>query len=164
VDSGFNGKIKHMAGLERFGISIPSDLLKRFDQLLEKKGYQNRSEAIRDLLRDFLITEEAQTTSGKGLGTVTLVYDHSVTNLAERLTELQHDHHHNIVSSLHVHLNEELCMEVIVLEGAFKKVKHIADQLISMKGVMHGKLVFSSTNVSSSSSKAAAKPRHSIHD
>jgi CopG family transcriptional regulator, nickel-responsive regulator len=153
-----------MAALERFGISMPSDLLKRFDELLDKKGYQNRSEAVRDLLRDFLIAEEAQTSTGTGLGTVTLVYDHSVTNLAERLTEHQHDHHQNIVSSLHVHLDEEICMEVIILKGAFKKVKHIADQLISMKGVMHGKLVFTSSNLTSSSSKNNSKPTRHIHD
>jgi CopG family nickel-responsive transcriptional regulator len=152
-----------LADLERFGISIPADLLKKFDSVLKRKGYQNRSEAIRDLLRDFLISEETKGGGGKGLGTVTIVYDHSLANIAERLTELQHHHHQHILSSLHIHLDRDVCMEVIVLEGAFRRVKTIADQLISMKGVVHGKLVFTS-NLASSFSKNSSNPAHHIHD
>lgn len=135
-----------MPELQRFGVSIPGDLLDRFDRLIEKKGYQNRSEALRDLVRDYLVEEEAQKGSGEILGTITLVYDHHVTNLGEKLTELQHENHELILSSLHVHLSKSICMEVIVLQGLFRKVKQISDHLISMKGVHHGKLVFTSKN------------------
>lgn len=135
-----------MSEIQRFGVSIPNDLLERFDRLLVKKGYQNRSEALRDLVRDYLLNEEAQKEKGEVLGTVTLVYDHHVTNLGEKLTEMQHENHESILSSLHVHLNKAICMEVIVLQGLFKKVKQIADHLISLKGVHHGKLVFTSKN------------------
>ena len=135
-----------MPEIQRFGVSISTTLLNRFDRVLEKKGYQNRSEALRDLVRDYLVAEEAQKERGQVLGTVTLVYDHHVTNLADKLTEMQHKQHEAIVSSLHVHLSKTWCMEVIVLKGAFRKVKEIADHLISLKGVQHGKLVFTSRN------------------
>jgi CopG family nickel-responsive transcriptional regulator len=135
-----------MPELQRFGVSIPDNLLKRFDRLLEKKGYQNRSEALRDLVRDYLVAEEAQNEKGQVLGTITLVYDHHVTSLEEKLTEMQHENHEAILSSLHVHLSKAICMEVIVLQGPFRKIKEIADHLISLKGVHHGKLVFTSKN------------------
>lgn len=140
-----------MPEIQRFGVSIPNDLLKRFDRLIEKKGYQNRSEALRDLVRDYLLEDAAQKGGGEILGTITLVYDHHVTNLGEKLTELQHNHHESILSSLHVHLSKSLCMEVIVLQGLFQKVKQIADHLISLKGVFHGKLVFTSKNPAATS-------------
>lgn len=130
--------------VERVGVSIPSDLLQKFDRLVEKKGYENRSKAIRDLVRDSLIAEEAETRTGRGLGSVTLVYDHSVTSLTDKLMELQHEYHEMIVSSLHVHLTRHLCLEVVVLHGMFQRVKEVADHLISLKGVRHGKLIFTS--------------------
>lgn len=131
-----------MAQLQRFGVSIPDELLARFDRVLEKKGYGNRSEALRDLVRDYLVNEEVQKEKGNVLGTVTLIYDHDVTNIAEKINETQHHHHHHIVSCLHVHLTESLCMEVVVVRGPAVKVREIADRLIALKGVQHGKLTY----------------------
>lgn len=131
-----------MSQLQRFGVSIPDELLARFDRVLERKGYGNRSEALRDLVRDYLITEEVQQERGNVLGTVTLIYDHDVTNIADKINETQHHHHHHIVSCLHVHLTESLCMEVVVVRGPAKKVKEIADRLIALRGVQHGKLTY----------------------
>lgn len=131
-----------MAQLQRFGVSIPDELLARFDRVLEKKGYGNRSEALRDLVRDYLVNEEVQKERGNVLGTVTLIYDHDVTNIAEKINETQHHHHHHIVSCLHVHLTESLCMEVVVVRGPAVKVREIADRLIALKGVQHGKLTY----------------------
>ncbi|HEY4491178.1 MAG TPA: nickel-responsive transcriptional regulator NikR [Acidobacteriota bacterium] len=135
-----------MPQVQRFGVSIPTPLLDKFDRLLERKGYQNRSEALRDLVRDYLVTEEAEKQKGIVLGTVTLVYDHDITNLSDRLTELQHKYHAAIVSSLHIHLSRTLCMEVVIVQGRYGKVKEVADHLISLKGVRHGKLVFTPKN------------------
>ena len=136
-----------MPALERIGITIPSDLLRRYDRILDKKGYENRSEAIRDLVRDYLVAEESQTQSGEVIGSITLVYDHSVTSIAEKLTEMQHDRHEIIVSGMHVHLTRELCMEVIVLQGPASRVNETADRLLSLKGVHHGKLVLTSKSI-----------------
>ena len=135
-----------MPQVQRFGVSIPTPLLDKFDRLLERKGYQNRSEALRDLVRDYLVTEEAEKQKGIVLGTVTLVYDHDITNLSDRLTELQHKYHAAIVSSLHIQLSRTLCMEVVIVQGRYGKVKEVADHLISLKGVRHGKLVFTPKN------------------
>jgi CopG family transcriptional regulator, nickel-responsive regulator len=131
-----------MSQLQRFGVSIPDQLLARFDRVLERKGYGNRSEALRDLVRDYLITEEVQQEKGNVLGTVTLIYDHDVTNIADKINETQHHHHHHIVSCLHVHLTESLCMEVVVVRGPARKVKEIAERLIALRGVQHGKLTY----------------------
>jgi CopG family nickel-responsive transcriptional regulator len=131
-----------MAQLQRFGVSIPNELLARFDRVLEKKGYGNRSEALRDLVRDYLVNEEVQKDKANVLGTVTLIYDHDVTNIAEKINETQHHHHHHIVSCLHVHLTESICMEVVVVRGPASKVREIADRLIALKGVQHGKLTY----------------------
>lgn len=131
-----------MAQLQRFGVSIPDELLARFDRVLEKKGYGNRSEALRDLVRDYLVNEEVQKDKGNVLGTVTLIYDHDVTNIADKINETQHHHHQHIVSCLHIHLTESVCMEVVVVRGPAHKVREIADRLTALKGVQHGKLTY----------------------
>jgi CopG family nickel-responsive transcriptional regulator len=129
----------------RFGISIDDTLLERFDLLVEEKGYVNRSEAIRDLIRDALVERTWETGDEETVGTVTLVYDHHVHDLADRLTDLQHDHHDRIVSTLHVHLDHHNCLEVLVVKGEAARIKAIADALIGVKGVKHGKLVMTTT-------------------
>ena len=123
----------------RFGVSIPSRLLRKFDELIEEKGHGNRSEALRDLIRDFLVEAEWEANE-ETIGTVTLVYDHHVRELAEELNSIQHDMGEAIISSLHVHLDHHLCLEVIVVRGRSKEIRRLADRLIGTRGVVHGKL------------------------
>ena len=126
--------------LTRFGISIPNKLLKKFDTLIDEKGYTNRSEAIRDLIRNFLVEEEWGG-AGEVVGSLTLVYDHDIRGVTDKLTEMQHHYHGNIISSMHVHLDEHNCMEVLVIVGSVESVKNIASSLVASRGVKHGKLV-----------------------
>jgi CopG family nickel-responsive transcriptional regulator len=133
-----------MEKVVRFGVSLSSELLKKFDKVIGEKNYTNRSEAIRDLIRDFLVGEEWE--KGKEVvGSLTLLYDHEVRGVDERLTDIQHLHHAHIISSMHVHLDEQNCIEVLVIRGIAEEVKKIADSLISARGVKHGKLVMTST-------------------
>lgn len=134
-----------MADLTRVGISIDARLLDRFDQMIGDKGYVNRSEAIRDLIRNALVDEEWARDDQEIVGTVTLVYDHHTRDLSDKLTEQQHSHHDEIVSALHVHLDAHHCLEVVVVRGKARRVKRLADELIGTKGVKHGKLVTSTT-------------------
>ena len=129
----------------RFGMSIDDKLLESFDRLIEQKGYINRSEAIRDLIRGALVETRWEAGEEETVGTVTLVYDHHVRDLADKLTEQQHSHYDQIISSLHVHLDAHNCLEVLVVRGKARHVKKIADELIGVKGVKHGKLVMSTT-------------------
>lgn len=133
-----------MGDTTRFGISIDSDLLENFDRLLTQKGYQNRSEAIRDLIRGALVEEKMAAGHTEMVGTVTMVYNHHVRDLADKLTEHQHQHHHQVVSALHVHLDAHNCLEVLVLKGRSADIKRIADELLGVKGVKHGKLFMTS--------------------
>ena len=123
-----------MSELSRIGVAIDSSLLKKFDQLIASRGYTNRSEAFRDLIRDELVQESWQRPDSQVVGTVTLVYDHHVRLLNEKLTDFQHAHFHNILSTLHVHLDHDNCLEVLVVKGKAAVVKKIADALISTKG------------------------------
>ena len=129
-----------MSELSRIGVAIPEKLLADFDRLIGKRGYANRSEAFRDLIRNELIGETVAQRGQEVVGTLTLVYDHHVRQLGERLTDIQHEHHHQIVSTLHVHLDHDNCLEVLVLRGRASEVQRIGDQLIAAKGVRHGKL------------------------
>ena len=134
-----------MAELSRIGVAIDTSLLDQFDSLIAKRGYTNRSEAFRDLIRDELVEESWQSPDSNVVGTVTLVYDHHVRLLNERLTDMQHDHHRSILSTLHVHLDHDNCLEVLVLRGRASVVKQIADTLISTKGVKHGRLTITTS-------------------
>jgi CopG family nickel-responsive transcriptional regulator len=134
-----------MAGLTRFGVSIPDSLLGDFDRLIAGKGYQNRSEAIRDLIRDSLVTEEWREGNRKMVGTISLVYSHHTRELSRILTKMQHDHYQTILSTLHIHLDEHNCLEVLVVKGKGEEIKKIGDRLIGTKGVMHGRLSLTST-------------------
>jgi CopG family nickel-responsive transcriptional regulator len=134
-----------MSDLSRIGVAIDTALLEKFDQLISERGYTNRSEAFRDLIRDELIREDWESPDSHVVGTVTLVYDHHVRQLNERLTNMQHDHHHNILSTLHVHLDHDNCLEVLVVKGKSAAVRKIADGLIATKGVKHGRLTITTT-------------------
>jgi CopG family nickel-responsive transcriptional regulator len=129
-----------MSQLSRIGVAIDSDLLEKFDKLISRRGYANRSEAFRDLIRDELIQQHAEKPDAQVVGTVTLVYDHHVRQLGERLTGMQHDHYHQILSTLHVHLDHDNCLEVLIVKGRAADVRRIAGGLIATKGVKHGRL------------------------
>jgi CopG family nickel-responsive transcriptional regulator len=134
-----------MSGLSRIGVAIDTDLLTRFDKLIGGRGYTNRSEAFRDLIRDELVEEAWESPDSQVVGTVTLVYDHHVRMLNEKLTNIQHDFHHAILSTLHVHLDHDNCLEVLVVRGESAKVRKVADVLISTKGVKHGRLTITTS-------------------
>lgn len=133
--------------IERIGISLEQDLLGQFDRLIEEKGYVNRSEAIRDLIRDALVQREW---SGAGaqeerVAVAVLVYDHDSSSLAQKLAHIQHENHRAVVSALHVHMDPHNCLEVLVLRGAGDQVLGMGEGLVSTKGVKFGKLVPATT-------------------
>jgi CopG family transcriptional regulator, nickel-responsive regulator len=132
-----------MAELVRIGVSLDGDLLERFDALLEDRGVANRSEAFRDLIRDCLVEAELGE-DVEVVGSLTIIFDHRKRELSKGLTSVQHAHGHHVVSSLHVHVDETHCLEVIVLKGHLGEVKRLADQMLRTKGVLHGKLVVTS--------------------
>jgi CopG family nickel-responsive transcriptional regulator len=138
-ESGNTGK------LIRFGVSADGRLLEKFDEMIAERSYANRSEAIRDLIRDQLVEHAWTSSTTEVVGTLTLVYNHESSELTERLTKLQHDHHSAIISTLHVHLGAHNCLEVLVLKGQSNVIKPLADKLIGAKGVKHGKLTMSTT-------------------
>lgn len=129
-----------MSDLSRIGVAIDTDLLAKFDHLISERGYTNRSEAFRDLIRDELVEKAWEKPDSQVVGTVTLVYDHHVRMLSDKLTDLQHDHFHQVLSTLHVHLDHDNCLEVLVVRGKAAMVRKLADALISTKGVKHGRL------------------------
>ena len=134
-----------MSELSRIGVAIDSDLLEQFDELIAKRGYTNRSEAFRDLIRDELVQKTWESPDSHVVGTVTLVYDHHVRMLNEKLTDMQHDFHRSILSTLHVHLDHDNCLEVLVVRGKAADVQKVADSLISTKGVKHGQLTLTTS-------------------
>ena len=129
----------------RFGISLETALLERFDNLIRKKGYSNRSEALRDLIRGSLVKEEWEASTKETVGTITIVYSHEIRELPDTLADLQHHYHHSIISSMHIHIDGHNCLEVIIVKGKAKDIKAIADRLIGTKGVKHGKLTVTTT-------------------
>ena len=134
-----------MSGLSRIGVAIDSELLEKFDRLIGQRGYTNRSEAFRDLIRDELVEKTWESPDSHVVGTVTLVYNHHVHMLNEKLTGIQHDFHHSILSTLHVHLDHDNCLEVLVVRGKSAVVRKISDVLISTKGVKHGRLTITTS-------------------
>jgi CopG family nickel-responsive transcriptional regulator len=127
--------------LERYTVTLPNDLLEGFDKVIEKKGYSNRSEAIRDLMRASLVDEEWASPGEKIAATVTLVYDHHHSDLWQRLTDLQHHHGDLVVANTHIHLDNDNCLEVVILRGESRRVRRLAENLVAEKGVKHGKAV-----------------------
>lgn len=129
----------------RFGISLPGALLASFDALCERRGYQSRSEAIRDLIRNTLVEEEWKDSDLEVAGTLTMVYDHHNRDLPTRLMDIQHDHHNLVVTTQHVHLDHHNCLEVLVLRGPAREIGTLASRLIACNGVKHGVFVPSTT-------------------
>lgn len=130
-----------MAKISRFGVSLEEDLLRSFDRSIAELGYANRSEAIRDLIRDHLIQKRVTKGDGDIVGVVTLVYDHRTHRLGDILADMQHKAKVGINASLHIHLDEHNCLEVVVIRGSAEKVHEVAGKLIATKGVQNGKLV-----------------------
>ncbi len=133
------------SSLTRFGVSIDNKLLDRFDKEIVSKGYNNRSEAIRDLIRNQMVELEWEDENQEVAGTITLVYNHHTRGLSDLLTELQHSFHKLVLSTMHVHLDHHNCLEILVIKGKAREAKEVADRLLSVKGVLHGKLTVTST-------------------
>lgn len=129
-----------MAELERIGISLDKDLLSEFDTLIARQGYQSRSEAVRDLVRQQLSQERLGDPKTQAVAAVFLVYDHHATNLSEKLISIQHSHLLHAISSLHVHLDEHDCLEIIVLRGQVGEINRVGENILSMKGVKLGRV------------------------
>jgi len=137
-----------MGELVRTGLSLEQDLLEKFDQSIQRKGYQNRSEAIRDLIREHLVAEQADENKVI-VGTLTMVYDHHRPKLTEKLIDAQHHATPQVLAATHVHLDHHHCLEVIIMKGRAGEVQKLADRLLSLRGVEHGRLVITSSgNVS----------------
>jgi len=128
----------------RFGVSLDHHLLDDFDNWIAKKNYVNRSEAIRDIIRDHLVEQEWDENK-ETVGTISIVYSHDVRELVDTLTDLQHQYHKQIRSGMHVHLDKHTCLEVMVVKGRSGEVRKIADRLIGTRGVKHGKLTTTTT-------------------
>jgi CopG family nickel-responsive transcriptional regulator len=134
-----------MSGITRFGVSIDSQLIRKFDALIGRKGYATRSEAIRDMIRDQLVEQEWESENRDTVGTITIVYNHHTRELEHALTDMQHKSFHQIISALHVHLDAHNCLEVLVVKGKSQEIRKIADRLIGTRGVKHGKLTTTTT-------------------
>jgi CopG family nickel-responsive transcriptional regulator len=134
--------VKHAKteGVIRFTVSVPQTLAKQLDRMTREKGYDNRSLAVADMIRDQLVEHRQNYGDHDIAGTITLVYDHHKQHVQAALTDIQHDHHDVIISTLHVHLDHDNCLEVLAVRGKAGTIKKIADELIAAKGVKHGKL------------------------
>jgi len=130
----------------RFGVSIEPDLLNKFDKMIKKEGYSNRSEAIRDIIRKNLIIEKGKDPNAKAIGTLTMIYDHHTGNLTNRLLDLQHNHHNEILSTTHIHVDHHNCLEVLVLKGKTGNIQKLADKIKALKGIKHGELVITKSS------------------
>jgi len=133
-----------MSELVRFGVSMEKRLLAALDAIVDRRGYANRSEALRDLIRGEQVRESWEGGKGPIVATLTLVYDHHVREVGERLVTLQHDHEDVVHSTMHIHLSHRMCLEVIVLRGKAREIQQLADRLIAARGVKHGRLVATS--------------------
>ena len=127
--------------VERIGISLDTNLLAQFDRLMGEKGYQNRSEAVRDLIRDKLVEEEWAAPKGEAVATVLLVYEHDAMEISQKMTSLEHGEFHRIVATMHVHMDHDNCLEIVVLRGPGREIKALGEKLISLRGVKHGRFV-----------------------
>ena len=129
-----------MKKVERIGVSLEKKLLSEFDKLIAKQGYQSRSEAIRDLIRQQLSSERLTSPKTRAVAAVCLVYDHHSTKLMEKLTDLQHSHLLQTICSMHIHLDAHDCMEVVVLRGCVGEINKVAENIVSQKGVKLGRI------------------------
>jgi CopG family transcriptional regulator, nickel-responsive regulator len=148
-----------MPQLSRTGVSLDEDLLKEFDQLITRRGYENRSEAIRDLIREALLADNV-TSNKPVVGTLTLVYDHHVPHLSQKLTEAQHTAGAMILAATHVHLDHNYCLEVIIMKGRSLALQDLANRMLAMRGVELGKLVLTTSGKALKSTKHSHPHRH----
>lgn len=151
--------------LVRFGISMPQSLIEQFDRLIALQGYDNRSEAIRDLTRKALLTSSSMQPNEMVAGTIVMVYDHEIRDLPITLMELQHDYHHAIISTMHIHLNHQQCLEILVVRGEVEKLRELQQRIQVLKGVGYAEL--SVTHVdehSSSQNHGHHHGHHHVHD
>ena len=133
-----------MADIKRFGVSLPSELLDEFDTMIEDMGYDNRSKAIADLIRDRMVEKNWDSDSGEVIGIVTMIYDHHTSDTVSKLLELQHSVHIDMYSTMHVHLDHDNCLEILALKGSPVIIKEFADKIKSVRGVKHTGLVMTS--------------------
>lgn len=133
-----------MSELIRTGVSLEDDLLKQFDRVIAKRGYKNRSEAIRDLIRETLVNE-AVDQNKPVVATLSMIYDHHKPDLSKKLNAIQHHSHDTVLAATHVHLDADNCLEVVIMKGKSSEVQHLADHMLAMRGVKHGKLVVTTT-------------------
>ncbi len=132
--------------LVRFSIAIPAKLLDEFDEYTSRRGILvNRSEAIRNLIRDALVDDELQDPAADIVGSITIVYDHHTPDLTRKIDEVEHNYPAEVVSSMHVHLDHRSCLEVIAVKGTAYKVNELANCLLGIKGILHGKLTVAAT-------------------
>lgn len=124
-----------MSSIERVGVSLHKELLEQFDELIAWQGYTNRSEAIRDLIRDRLSQEQLAKPTANAVAGIFLVYDHHSTALTNKLLHLQHDHILEVVASIHIHLDHHNCLEIITVKGSVKEIEYLGNQMGSLKGV-----------------------------
>jgi len=129
-----------MERVDRIGVSLDKELLSEFDKFIDGRGYQSRSEAIRDLVRQRISEDKLENPTSNAVATVCLVYDHHAANLMKKLTSLQHNHLLQAISSTHIHISQHDCLEMIVLKGRIGQIKKVADSMISLKGVKLGKI------------------------
>ena len=135
-----------MEQITRFGVSIEPSLLKKFDIIIKKEGYQNRSEAIRDLIREKCISTKKLNPESNAIGTLTMIYDHHTGNLMEKLLKIQHDNTSEILTTTHIHIDHDNCLEVLILKGKTKHIQQLADTIKSLKGIKHGELVITTSS------------------
>jgi CopG family nickel-responsive transcriptional regulator len=133
--------------VERVGVSFEPELLEKFDNLLKKKGYTNRSEAIRDLVRRSIIEAHIESEEENVIGSLTIIYDHDVGDVTNELQHFQHFHLSEIIATTHVHIETHNCLEVLVIRGKAKSVREMADHIRAIKGVKHGELVTTKSTV-----------------
>ena len=133
--------------ITRFGVSIEPELLKKFDKIIKKEGYENRSEAIRDLIRKNLIQEKSKNPDENVIGTLTMIYDHHTGNLTNKLLEIQHTHNKEILSTTHIHVDHHNCLEVLVLKGKSSRVQKLAYSIKALKGIKNGELVITKSSL-----------------
>lgn len=133
--------------VDRVGVSFEPELLKEFDSMISDKGYSSRSEAIRDLVRKAIMESKVQKEEGEVIGTLTYVYNHHIGEVNNRLLNLQHDHHHEILFNTHVHMDHQMCLEMLIVKGGAQKLIKLADSVKAIKGVKHGELVITRSDI-----------------
>lgn len=135
-----------MGELVRFSVAVPEDLLVQFDNLVARRGLaKNRSEVIRDLIRDALVDEEWEDSAQEIVGTLTIVFNHHASDLQNKLDQIQHSHHDKIISAMHIHLDAHNCLEVVAMRGQSSDIRQIAESILGVKGVKHGRLTTTTT-------------------